>query len=40
MLMLYPTGRREETSEEKSRCFLGKFVVMEELAGAHAHTRS
>jgi hypothetical protein len=40
MLMQYPTSRREETSEEKSRFFLGKFVVMEELAVAHAHTRN
>jgi hypothetical protein len=38
--MQYLTGRRKETSEDKSRCFLGKFVAMEELAVAHAHTRS
>jgi hypothetical protein len=40
MLMQYPTGRRKKTSEDKSRHFLGKFVVMEELAVAHAHTRN
>jgi hypothetical protein len=38
--MQYPIGRREETSEDKSRCFLGKFVVMEELAVANAYTRN
>jgi hypothetical protein len=38
--MHYPTGRREETSEDKSRCFLGKFVVIKEFAVRHAHTRN
>jgi hypothetical protein len=40
MLKQYPTGRRDENIEDNSRCFLGKFVVMEELAVAHAHTRN
>jgi hypothetical protein len=39
MLMPYPTSRTEETSEDMSRCVLGKFVVMEELAVGHEHTR-
>jgi hypothetical protein len=40
MLMQHLTGRREDTSEDKSRCFLGKFFVMKELSVAQAHTRS